>query len=122
MCLTSFAGAHDDIMSRYVKGVIHALALMKLQPQAGLDIAAGEPMRRMKISERSELERAFDAIVKPLQIKPYPTPRAIANSYEIALAEYPGGEGLNPLALWDIHWVKQADDSGFIEDLIARMA
>ena len=62
------------------------------------------------------------AIVKPLQIKPYPTPRAIANSYEIALAEYPGGEGLNPLALWDIHWVKQADDSGFIEDLIARMA
>ena len=77
---------------------------------------------RQVLVPRHPPERAFDAIVKPLQIKPYPTPRAIANSYEIALAEYPGGEGLNPLALWDIHWVKQADDSGFIEDLIARMA
>jgi hypothetical protein len=122
VCLTSFAASQDDIMSRYVKGVIHALALMKLQRAAAVDIAAGEPMRRMEITETSELERAFDAIVKPLQIKPYPTPRAVANSYEIALAEYPGGEGLNPLALWDIHWVKQADDAGFIDDLTAKLA
>jgi hypothetical protein len=122
VCLTSFAATHDDVMSRYVKTVIHALALMKLQRSAAVDIAAGEPMRRMKITEHAELERAFDAIVKPLQIKPYPTPRAVANSYEIALAEYPGGEGLNPLALWDIHWVKQADDAGFIDDLTAKLA
>src|SRR6266542_3300119 len=31
-CLTSFAAAHDDLMSRYVKGVIHALSLMSLRP------------------------------------------------------------------------------------------
>ena len=121
-CLTSFAAAHDDLMSRYVKGVIHALCLMKLRPDDALKIAAGEPMRLMKIDDRAELERAFQAIVKPLQIKPYPTARAIANSYEIAMAEYPGGESLNPLALWDIHWVKQADDSGLIENLIASLA
>lgn len=118
---TSFAAAHDDLMSRYVKGVIHALCLMKLKPVEALDIASGEPMRLMKISDRSELKRAFDAIVKPLQLKPYPTARAIANSYEIAMAEYPGGESLNPLAMWDTHWVKQADDSGFIDELITSM-
>jgi len=75
----------------------------------------------MKIDDRAELARGLNAIVQPLQMKPYPTPRAIANSYEIALAEYPGGEGLNPLALWDLHWVKQADDSGFIDELIQEL-
>ncbi len=121
-CLTSFAATHDDTMGRYVKGVIHAVCLMKLQRQAALDIVSEEPMRLMKIGDRGGMERAFDAIVRPLQLKPYPTARAIANSYEIAMAEYPGGAGLNPLAMWDIHWVKLADDSGFIDDLIATMA
>lgn len=120
-CTTSFAAAHDDLMVRYVKGVIHALCLVKLKPADALEIASGEPMRLMKITDRGELKRAFDAIVKPLQMKPYPTPRAIANSYEIAMAEYPGGEGLNPLAMWDTHWVKQADDSGFIDKLITSL-
>jgi len=121
-CLTSFAGANDDLVSRYVKSVIHALALLKLRRDEALDIAGGEPMRLMKITDRAELARALDAIVDPLQIKPYPTPRAIANSYEIALAEYPGGEGLNPLTTWDIHWVKQADDSGFIDNLVQALS
>jgi len=121
-CATSFAAAHDDLMGRYVKGVIHALCLMKLKPSEALAIASREPMRLMKISDRGELQRAFDAIVKPLQMKPYPTPRAVANSYEIATAEYAGAEGLNPLALWDVHWVKQADDSGFIDGLIGSMS
>jgi hypothetical protein len=121
-CLTSFAAANDDLMRRYVQSVIHALALMKLQRGAALEIVAQEPMRVMKLGGRQELERSFDAIVGPLQIKPYPTPKAIANSYEIAMAEYPGSEGLNPLAIWDIHWIKQLDDNGFIDALTAEMA
>jgi hypothetical protein len=121
-CLTSFAAEHDAVMRHYVNAVIHALALMKLRPAEALEIAAGEPMKLMKIEDRAELARALAAIVKPLQVRPYPTPRAIANSYEIALAEYPGGEGLNPLALWDLHWVKQADDAGFIDELVKQLA
>jgi len=30
-------------------------------------------------------------------------------------------KGLNPLSLWDYHWVKQVDDEGFIDRLIERM-
>ncbi|MBM2811725.1 MAG: hypothetical protein HW416_2484, partial [Chloroflexi bacterium] len=29
---------------------------------------------------------------------------------------------VNPLTLWDLHWLKQIDDEGFIDDLIARMS
>ena len=77
-------------------------------------------MRRMKISTQAEMEKHFGAIVSKLQIKPYPTPRAIAATYEIACEEY-GAQGINPLALWDVHWVKELDDEDFIDDLIKNM-
>jgi hypothetical protein len=62
----------------------------------------------------------FDAIVAKLQIKPYPTPEAIAHTYEIAVKEY-GAQGINPMSLWDLHWVKTLDDEGFIDGLIKQM-
>jgi hypothetical protein len=90
---------------------------MALRRDEALRIVAGEPMKRMKIADAKEMERQFDSIVKGLKIKPYPTPAAIANTYEIATMEYPEAKGLNPLSLWDLHWVKTLDDEGFIERL-----
>ena len=78
-------------------------------------------MQRMKISDVHELEKHFDAIVGKLQIKPYPTPPALAATYEIACQEY-GARDLNPLALWDMHWLKELDDEGFIDALIQSMS
>ena len=78
-------------------------------------------MQRMQIRDAHELEKHFDAIVGKLQIKPYPTLPALAATYEIACQEY-GARGLNPLALWDVHWVKELDDQGFIDALIAGMS
>ena len=52
----------------------------------------------------------------------FPTPEAIANTYEIATLEYPNCTGLNPVTLWDLHWVKELDDEGFIEKLPERLS
>jgi len=71
------------------------------------------------LSDAAELRCRFDSIVSGLKIRPYPTPQAIANTYEIATIEFPQAAGLNPLSLWDLHWVKQLDDAGFIDDLSA---
>ena len=78
-------------------------------------------MTRMKISALDEMEKHFDTIVGKLQIKPYPTPQAIAATYEIACEEY-GAQGINPMTLWDVHWVKELDDEGFIDALIQNMS
>ena len=32
-----------------------------------------------------------------------------------------GAKRLNPLSLWDLHWVKELDDAGFIDDLTSRL-
>jgi len=121
-CLARFAKDNPAAMTAYVKASIHAVCLMKLRRDEALAIVADEPMKRMKIDSRVELERQFDSIANSLKIRPYPTPQAIANSYEIATVEYPGSAGLNPLSLWDLHWVKDLDDEGFITGLTERLA
>jgi hypothetical protein len=121
-CLAEFAARNPPILMDYVKAAIHAVCLMIFGRDEALKIAAAEPMKRMKIESREELERQFDAIVKGLKPKPYPTPQAIANTHEMATLDYPDAKDLNPLSLWDLHWVKQLDDEGFIDGLIDNLA
>lgn len=120
-CLTSFAAADDDLLRTYLKAVIHALAWLKLCRAEALEFGYGETMQRMGIHDRDAFDWRFDTIVQPLQIRPYPTPEAVTNMYAIACAEFPSCEGLNPLALWDLHWLKQLDDGGFIDSVEASL-
>ncbi|MPZ14840.1 MAG: hypothetical protein GEU73_10540 [Chloroflexi bacterium] len=120
-CLSAFARANDELMRRYVAAVIHAICLMKYRPDEAMEIVSQEPRRRIGIEDERELRRRFDAIASRLELRPYPTIEAVANSYEVAIAEWPGGKGVNPLTLWDLHWVKQLDDEGFIDELVRRM-
>jgi hypothetical protein len=42
---------------------------------------------------------------------------AIANVFQLALGRNPENAGFNPLALWDAHYLRELDDSGFIDQL-----
>ncbi len=119
-CLSKFARERSDLLRNYTKAVIHAVCLMILKKAEALKIVAQEPMKRMKITDHRELERQFDSIVKLLQLKPYPTPQAITNTFAIATEEFGAGD-INPLTLWDLHWVKELDENGFIDGLITQM-
>jgi ABC-type nitrate/sulfonate/bicarbonate transport system substrate-binding protein len=120
-CLSTFAGENPVLMKNYMKAVIHALALLIYRREEALEIAAREPMRLMKISDRAELDRQVDSIAEMLQVKAYPTAEAIVNSNAIATHEYGAGVQ-NPLTLWDLHWVKELEDEGFIDGLIAGLS
>jgi hypothetical protein len=120
-CTAEFARQKCAVLKNYVKAVIHGICWMKHHKQEAMKVVTGEPMQRMKISDVHEMEKHFDAIVGKLQIKPYPTLQALAATYEIACEEY-GAQGLNPLALWDMHWVKELDDEDFIDTLIRDMS
>jgi hypothetical protein len=119
-CTAEFARQKSTVLKNYLKSVIHGICWMKHRKQEALKVVSQEPMRRMEISDAHEMEKHFDAIVSKLQIKPYPTLEALSATYEIACEEY-GAKGLNPLALWDMHWVKELDDEGFIDALIRHM-
>lgn len=119
-CLAEFGRNNAALMKDYLKAVIHALVLLLYQREQAMEIISQEPMRLMKITDHDELRRQVDSIAELLQVKPYPTLEAIVNTDEIAAQEY-GPTAANPLALWDLHWLKELDDEGFIDGLIASL-
>lgn len=121
-CLSRFAAGNPELLKDYVRAAIHAVCLMLFNREAALEICAGEPMKRMGIEDETELERQFDCIVGSLKPKPYPLPQAIANTHEIATKDFPAAGGLNPLSLWNLRWVKELDDEGFIDGLINALS
>jgi hypothetical protein len=121
-CLSTFAREHSGILRDYVISVVHALAWLIHHPADALAALRPELKACMKLDSDTELKRRFDAVVNGLKTRPYPTPQAIANTYEIATLEYPNSNGLNPMTLWDLHWVKELDDEGFIEKLLERLS
>lgn len=120
-CLSGFISQNPTVIKSYMKAVVHALALLIYRREEALEIAAGEPMRLMKIADRAELRRQLDSIAAMLRVKPYPTAEAIVNTNEIAAHEY-GAAVENPLTLWDLHALKELDDEGFIDGLIKRLS
>jgi ABC-type nitrate/sulfonate/bicarbonate transport system substrate-binding protein len=119
-CLSSFPARNPDVMKNYMKAVIHAHALLIYRRDEAVEIAAHEPMQLMNVSDRVELRRQIDSIAEMLRVRPYPTAEAITNTNAIAVHEY-GARIENPIALWDLHWVKELDDEGFIDELVNRL-
>lgn len=119
-CLAEFARKNDALMRAYVKAVLHALSWLTARPGEALATLSEELKGAMGVDNDAELKRRFDSVVTGLNVRPYPAPQAITNSYEIATIEFPEAQGLNPLALWDLHWVKDLDDGGFIDGLARR--
>jgi ABC-type nitrate/sulfonate/bicarbonate transport system substrate-binding protein len=117
-CLSRFARSHPEAMRRHVKAVVHALAWLIKQPAQAYAQLQPELAPLMNVGDGDELKRRFDAVVNGIKLKPYPTAEAVANTFEIATMEYTGAQGLNPLSLWDLHWVKELDDEGFIDGLV----
>jgi len=119
-CLAEFGRNNSALMKDYLKAVIHAIGLLIYRRDEAMSIITAEPMRLMKITDYSELRRQVDSIAELLQVKPYPTIEAILNTDEIAAQEY-GPTVDNPLTLWDLHWLKELDDEGFIDGLVANL-
>jgi ABC-type nitrate/sulfonate/bicarbonate transport system substrate-binding protein len=113
-----FAQAHPDIVERFLKGMIEGIHFFKTQPQKTMEIIK----RRFKMDGTldDEIARAtYECYKGHFEPKLYPTTAAIDNVYEEAIRQDKDAAKINPMQLWDLHYVRELDDSGFIDDLYA---
>jgi ABC-type nitrate/sulfonate/bicarbonate transport system substrate-binding protein len=59
---------------------------------------------------------SYNSVAK-LGAKPYPDLQAVANAYRLCCMKAPEAKEISPLALWDLHFLRQLDNSGFIDGL-----
>jgi ABC-type nitrate/sulfonate/bicarbonate transport system substrate-binding protein len=133
------AGLHVLSLDRLpmINGPTLTSSLNTLQKKAGL----AERLVKAQVmgihfarSRRGETEKILDGLrrrvpeaknvayrsVAKLLPKPYPDHEGVANAYKLCCLKSPETEEMSPLALWDLHYLRELDNSGFIDALYAN--
>lgn len=111
-----FVAKHPEVVERFLKGTIEGIRFFKTQPERAIRV----------IRERYDHEGVLDdeaatvlyrSIADALEPRLYPTPEAIANVYEEGVRHDRDAAKINPLELWDLHFIRRLDDEGFVDAL-----
>lgn len=113
----SFARSHEEAMSLLVRGFVDAVHFFLTRKNETLEILKEHAMPILKLETDEEVERLYQEWAESLERKPYPALDAIANVFQLAARRNPEIAGFNPLALWNTHYVRALDDSGYIDRL-----
>lgn len=111
-----FVEKHSDLVDRFLKGLVEGIAYFKTHKEEAIRII------QTKYKVKGELDREvvthlYNEVAKILEAKPYATVAAISNVYQLAMRQDTMKERVEPLQLWDFHYLRRIDDSGFIDRL-----
>lgn len=96
---------------RLVKAMIVGIHFARTRRQETEEI-----LERLKRRVPEALRISYNSAAK-LEPKPYPELQAIGNAYQLCCMKAPEAKRISPLALWDLHYLRALDDSGFIDRL-----
>ncbi len=108
-----------ELIERMLKGVIEGIAFFKTEREKTIQIIMDKHKKEGDL-DRETAELLYDDFAPILEPKLYPGLSAIGNVYQEALKQdEKNGDAakIHPLALWDFHFLREIDDSGFIDDL-----
>lgn len=111
-----FVQKHPDIITRMLKGMLEGIAFFKTQREKTIDILMRQHNKDGQM-DRAAANKVYDQLAPNLEPKLYPSLDAIFNVYEEAKRQYKDSDKVHPLALWDFHFLREIDDSGFIDAL-----
>lgn len=114
---TTFVKNHPEEIRLLTKGFVDAVHFFLTRRRETLEILNEHASPILKLQSDAEVETLYEEWAQSLERKPYPALPAIANVFQLALRRNPEIAGYNPLALWDTHFVRELDDSGYIDSL-----
>jgi NitT/TauT family transport system substrate-binding protein len=112
-----FVTRHPEEIRLLTRGFVDAIHFFITRKNETLEILKEHATPILKLQSDGEVEALYDEWAQSLERKPYPAPAAIANVFQLAVRRNPEIAGYNPLALWDTHFVRELDDSGYIDRL-----
>ena len=111
-----FTKSNPEAVRSLIKAVIYGIWFVKTHREESISIMANYSAQKNPKHLRYTLERQIEL----LDSRPYPSALAIYHTFEEAIWAYPqipNLKELNPMSVWDIHWLREIEDSGFIDDL-----
>jgi ABC-type nitrate/sulfonate/bicarbonate transport system substrate-binding protein len=114
-CL-AFVEKHPDIADKFLRGICEGIAYFKTHRAESIKIIKDSYKDEGDLDDEAATH-LYDELKMILQSKPYATISAISNVYEISKEQDKAAEQTDPMALWDFHFLRRIDDSGFIDNL-----
>jgi ABC-type nitrate/sulfonate/bicarbonate transport system substrate-binding protein len=111
-----FVEKHPDIVEKFLKGFCEGIAYLKTRKSESIKIIKERYTREGELDDEAATH-LYSELSSILQRKPYATIQAIGNVYDLALKQDPTAAATDPLSLWDFHYLRRLDDSGFIDGL-----
>jgi ABC-type nitrate/sulfonate/bicarbonate transport system substrate-binding protein len=111
-----FVEKHPDIIDRFLRGVCEGIAYFKTHRAESIKIIKDKYKAEGDMDDETATH-LYNDLSRLLQAKPYATIPAISNVYEISIEQDKAAEKTDPMALWDFHYLRRIDDSGFIDNL-----
>ena len=108
---TTALARKDRLGERMVKALAMAIHYARSHRDETEDILDG-----LRAREPEAAGVRYESLSR-MPSKPYPTMEAVGNAYELCLMKIPAAKKFSPMSLWDLHYLRQLDDSGFIDGL-----
>ena len=115
---STFVAKQPDLVQRFLKGIIEGIHYFKTHPSETTAIIK-EMYDNEGVLDDKAAAVVYQDLSRLLEPKLYPTMAAIANVYEEAIRQDKDAALVNPMELWDLHHLRQIDDSGFVAELYA---
>jgi len=112
-----FVKDHEGQVRQLIRGFVDAIHFFITRKQETLEILKEHASPILHLQSDEEVEILYEEWAHSLEHKPYPSIDAIANVFQLAVRRNPELAGFNPLALWDTHYVRELDDTGYIDSL-----
>ena len=116
---TTYVRSHEEECRSLIKAMIDGTHFFKTNKADTLKIVKKHCSELLKMRGDEEWECFYENQVASLESSPYPTIEAVKNVFALAVKRNPEISEFNPIALWDLHYVKEIDDSGYIRKLYA---
>jgi ABC-type nitrate/sulfonate/bicarbonate transport system substrate-binding protein len=114
---TDYIRENRENVIDFLKALIETIHFFKTNPTQVASILQKNLAAYYGLNEEQYYQHLQKEWAKLLLIKPYPLPAAIQNVYELDVAKDPNMARVAPLEPWDLHSVREIDDSGFIDEL-----
>jgi NitT/TauT family transport system substrate-binding protein len=114
-----FIRENPDTVARYVKAHVEAIHRLKADRETGIKVAA---KYFGKVRDNDSMEKAYDRYIRDSQLprKQYPTLEGLKTVLTSLGEKDPKARAIKPEDLVDLRFIKELDQSGFIDTLYAR--
>lgn len=114
---TDFVRKNEETVLAFLKALIEAIHFFKTQKKKVCAILNRELVPLIHLEGDDEVEYLHEEWSKLLSPKPYPHPLAIWHVYDLDIGHDANVNFISPLEIWDTHYLRLIDDSGFIDAL-----